>query len=117
VSDREMKAIIDFWKGQGKPQYQEEIFNVEATVSWVKEGMKRDPLFAKGAHVVATEGRASVSLLQRKLNVGYTRAARIVDQLADQRVIGPYEGSKSREVLMNLLEVDELVKDLDDANA
>ncbi len=117
VSDREMKAIIDFWKGQGKPQYQEEIFNVEATVSWVKEGMKRDPLFAKGAHVVATEGRASVSLLQRKLNVGYTRAARIVDQLADQRVIGPYEGSKSREVLMNLLEVDELVKDLDDANS
>ena len=117
VSDREMKAIIDFWKAQGKPQYQEEIFNVEATVSWVKEGMKRDPLFAKGAHVVATEGRASVSLLQRKLNVGYTRAARIVDQLADQRVIGPYEGSKSREVLMNLLEVDELVKDLDDANS
>src|SRR5881398_1367600 len=117
VSDREMKAIIDFWKAQGKPQYQEEIFNVEATVSWVKEGMKRDPLFGKGAHVVATEGRASVSLLQRKLNVGYTRAARIVDQLADQRVIGPYEGSKSREVLMNLLEVDELVKDLDDANA
>ena len=116
VSDREMKAIIEFWKGQGKPQYQEEIFNVEATVSWVKEGMKRDPLFAKGAHVVATEGRASVSLLQRKLNVGYTRAARIIDQLADQRVIGPYEGSKSREVLMNLLEVDELVKDLDDAN-
>jgi DNA segregation ATPase FtsK/SpoIIIE, S-DNA-T family len=116
VSDREMKAIIDFWKAQGKPQYQEEIFNVEATVSWVKEGMKRDPLFAKGAHVVATEGRASVSLLQRKLNVGYTRAARIVDQLADQRVIGPYEGSKSRDVLMNLLEVDELVRDLDDAN-
>ncbi len=117
VSDREMKAIIDFWKAQGKPQYQEEIFNVEATVSWVKEGMKRDPLFAKGAHVVATEGRASVSLLQRKLNVGYTRAARIVDQLADHRVIGPYEGSKSREVLMNLLEVDELVRDLDDANS
>ncbi|HEX3630357.1 MAG TPA: DNA translocase FtsK [Candidatus Dormibacteraeota bacterium] len=116
VSDREMKSIIDFWKGQGRPQYQEEIFNVEATVSWAKEGTKRDPLFAKGAHVVATEGRASVSLLQRKLNVGYTRAARIVDQLADHRVIGPYEGSKSREVLMNLLEVDELVKDLDDAN-
>ncbi|TME44710.1 MAG: DNA translocase FtsK [Chloroflexi bacterium] len=62
VSDREMKSIIDFWKGQGKPQYQEEIFNVEATVSWAKEGMKRDPLFPKGAHVVATEGRASVSL-------------------------------------------------------
>ena len=114
VADREIKGIIDFWKAQGKPQYQEEIFNVEATVSWVKEGAKRDPLFGKGARVVATEGRASVSLLQRKLNVGYTRAARIVDQLADHRVIGPYEGSKSREVLMNLLEVDELVRDLEE---
>ena len=117
VSVREMKAIIDFWKAQGKPQYQEEIFNVEATVSWAKEGLKRDPLFGKGANVVAREGRASVSLLQRKLNVGYTRAARIIDQLADQRVIGPYEGSKSREVLMDLMQVDELVRDLDDANA
>jgi DNA segregation ATPase FtsK/SpoIIIE-like protein len=116
VSDKEMKAIVDFWKAQGKPQYQEEIFNVEATVSWAKEGAKRDPLFGKGAHVVATEGRASVSLLQRKLAVGYTRAARIIDQLADNRVIGPYEGSKSREVLMNLLEVDELVRDLDEPN-
>ena len=115
VSEREIKGIVDFWRAQGKPQYQEEIFNVEATVSWAKEGTKRDPLFGKGARVVATEGRASVSLLQRKLNVGYTRAARIVDQLADQRVVGPYEGSKSREVLMNLLEVDELVRDLEDS--
>jgi S-DNA-T family DNA segregation ATPase FtsK/SpoIIIE len=115
VSEREIKGIVDFWRAQGKPQYQEEIFNVEATVSWAKEGTKRDPLFGKGARVVATEGRASVSLLQRKLNVGYTRAARIVDQLADQRVVGPYEGSKSREVLMNLLEVDDLVRDLEDS--
>ncbi len=115
VSEREIKGIVDFWRAQGKPQYQEEIFNVEATVSWAKEGTKRDPLFGKGARVVATEGRASVSLLQRKLNVGYTRAARIVDQLAEQRVVGPYEGSKSREVLMNLLEVDDLVRDLEDS--
>jgi len=114
VSDREMRTIIDFWRAQGRPQYQEEIFNIEATVSWAKEGSKRDPLFGKGARVVATEGRASVSLLQRKLSVGYTRAARIVDQLAEHRVIGPYEGSKSREVLMNLLEVDELLRDLEE---
>ncbi len=114
VSDREMQAIISFWKAQGWPQYQEEIFNVEATVSWAREGAKRDPLFGKGARVVATEGRASVSLLQRKLSVGYTRAARIVDQLAEHRVIGPYEGSKSRDVLMNLLEVDGLLRDLEE---
>ncbi len=113
VSDRELEAIIAFWKAQGRPQYQEDIFLTEATVSWAKDSPgKRDPLFGKAAKVVATEGRASVSLLQRKLTVGYTRAARIVDQLADHGVIGPYEGSKSRELRMTLLDVDQLMEEL-----
>jgi S-DNA-T family DNA segregation ATPase FtsK/SpoIIIE len=111
-SDRELEALIEHWKGQGKPEYQEEVFQVEATVSWARDAGKRDPLFAKAAHTVAAEGRAAASLLQRKLNVGYTRAARLVDQLAEQRVVGPYEGSKSREVLMDVLQVDELLAEL-----
>jgi S-DNA-T family DNA segregation ATPase FtsK/SpoIIIE len=112
VSDRELDALINHWKLQGKPDYQEEIFHVEATVSWARDATKRDPLFAKAAHCVAAEGRAAASLLQRKLNVGYTRAARLVDQLAEQRIVGPYEGSKSREVLMDVIQVDELLADL-----
>ena len=112
VSDRELDSLISHWKAQGKPDYQEEIFHVEATVSWAKEAGKRDPLFAKAAHCVAAEGRAAASLLQRKLNVVYTRAARLVDQLAEHRVVGPYEGSKSREVLMDVIQVDELLADL-----
>ena len=111
-SDRELEALIDFWKQQGKPEYQEEVFQVQATVSWARDAGKRDPLFAKAAHTVAAEGRAAASLLQRKLNVGYTRAARLVDQLAEQRVVGPFEGSKSREVLMDVLQVDELLAEL-----
>jgi S-DNA-T family DNA segregation ATPase FtsK/SpoIIIE len=112
VSDRELDALISHWKQQGRPDYQEEIFHVEATVSWAKDAGKRDPLFAKAAHCVAAEGRAAASLLQRKLNVGYTRAARLIDQLAEHRVVGPYEGSKSREVLMDVIQVDELLADL-----
>ncbi|MGA8015589.1 MAG: DNA translocase FtsK, partial [Candidatus Dormiibacterota bacterium] len=111
-SDRELEALIAYWKAQGEPEYQEEVFRTEATVSWAREAGKRDPLFAKAAHTVAAEGRAAASLLQRKLNVGYTRAARLVDQLAEQRVVGPYEGSKSREVLMDVIQVDELLADL-----
>ncbi|MGD1053326.1 MAG: DNA translocase FtsK [Candidatus Dormibacteria bacterium] len=111
-SDRELEALIEFWKQQGKPEYQEEVFQVEATVSWARDAGKRDPLFAKAAHTVAAEGRAAASLLQRKLNIGYTRAARLVDQLAEQRVVGPFEGSKSREVLMDVLQVDELLAEL-----
>ncbi len=111
-SDRELEALIEHWKLQGKPEYQEEVFQVEATVSWAREATKRDPLFAKAAHTVAAEGRAAASLLQRKLNVGYTRAARLVDQLADYNVVGPFEGSKSREVLMDVIQVDELLADI-----
>ncbi len=112
VSDRELDALIDHWKAQGRPDYQDEIFQVEASVSWAKEATKRDPLFAKAAHIVAAEGRAAASLLQRKMNVGYTRAARLVDQLAEHRIVGPYEGSKSRDVLMDVIQVDEYLAEL-----
>jgi S-DNA-T family DNA segregation ATPase FtsK/SpoIIIE len=112
VSDRELDALVDHWKAQGKPDYQEEIFQVEASVSWAREATKRDVLFAKAAHIVAAEGRAAASLLQRKMNVGYTRAARLVDQLAEHRIVGPYEGSKSREVLMDVIQVDEYLAEL-----
>lgn len=112
VSDRELDSLISHWKAQGMPDYQEEIFTVEATVSWARDAGKRDPLFAKAAHTVAAEGRAAASLLQRKLSVGYTRAARLIDQLAEHRVVGPFEGSKSREVLMDVFQVDELLAEL-----
>ncbi|MDP9326239.1 MAG: DNA translocase FtsK, partial [Candidatus Dormibacteraeota bacterium] len=108
VSDKELDTIIDHWKGQGSPSYQEEIFSMVSTVSWAKEGAKRDPMFERSARIVASEGRAATSLLQRKLSIGYTRAARIIDQLAEHGIVGPYEGSKSREVLMSLMELDEL---------
>jgi S-DNA-T family DNA segregation ATPase FtsK/SpoIIIE len=114
VSDRELDALIAHWKLQGKPDYQEEIFTVEATVSWARDATKRDPLFAKAAHTVAAEGRAAASLLQRKLSVGYTRAARLIDQLAEAGVVGPFEGSKSRDVLMDVFQVDDLLADLGD---
>jgi S-DNA-T family DNA segregation ATPase FtsK/SpoIIIE len=114
VSDRELDTLIGHWKLQGKPDYQEEIFSVEATVSWARDATKRDPLFAKAAHTVAAEGRAAASLLQRKLSVGYTRAARLIDQLAEAGVVGPFEGSKSRDVLMDVFQVDELLADLGD---
>jgi S-DNA-T family DNA segregation ATPase FtsK/SpoIIIE len=108
VSDKELEGVIGHWKDQGAPTYQEEIFTLVSTVSWARDGGKRDPMFERAARIVASEGRAATSLLQRKLSIGYTRAARIIDQLAENRVVGPYEGSKSREVLMSLTELDQL---------
>src|SRR5260370_34905204 len=72
-------------------------------------GRKLDPLFARAARAVAAEGPASGSLVQRKFNVGYSRAGRIVDQLAEPHVVGSSQGSKSREVLMTLPDVDDLL--------
>ena len=115
VSDPEVEGVVNFWRTQGEPRYMEEILEEGAGTEWEgerREERKLDPLFARSARAVAAEGAASVSLVQRKFNVGYSRAGRIVDQLAEHRVIGGYQGSKSREVLMTLPDVDELLERL-----
>ncbi len=111
ISDPEIESLVNWWRDQGEPEYLDEVLRGEVRVE-PKEERRLDPLFAQAARVVATEGTASVSLVQRKLTVGYSRAGRIVDQLAEHRVIGPYQGSKSREVLMNLPDVDRLLQGL-----
>jgi DNA segregation ATPase FtsK/SpoIIIE, S-DNA-T family len=115
VSDPEVDGVVAFWKAQGGPRYMEEILEEGAASEWEgekREERKLDPLFARSARAVAAEGAASVSLVQRKFNVGYSRAGRIVDQLAEHRVVGAYQGSKSREVLMTLPDVDDLLERL-----
>ncbi|MDQ6879171.1 MAG: FtsK/SpoIIIE domain-containing protein, partial [Candidatus Dormibacteraeota bacterium] len=115
VSDPEVEAVVNFWRAQGAPRFMEEILEEGTGSEW--EGgqtseRKLDPLFARAARAVAAEGAASVSLVQRKFNVGYSRAGRIVDQLAENHVVGGYQGSKSREVMMNLPDVDDLLERL-----
>jgi S-DNA-T family DNA segregation ATPase FtsK/SpoIIIE len=115
VSDPEVEAVVNFWKSQGSPHFMEEILEESSSTEWERgetSERKLDPLFARSARAVAAEGSASVSLVQRKFNVGYSRAGRIVDQLAEHHVVGSYQGSKSREVLMTLPDVDELLERL-----
>ena len=115
VSDPEVEGVVNFWKSQGSPRYMEEILEEGAGTEWERgetAERKLDPLFARAARAVASEGAASVSLVQRKFNVGYSRAGRIVDQLAENHVVGGYQGSKSREVMMNLPDVDDLLERL-----
>ncbi|MEO8745609.1 MAG: DNA translocase FtsK [Candidatus Dormiibacterota bacterium] len=115
VSDPEVEGVVNFWKSQGGPRYMEEILEEGPGTEWERSETterKLDPLFARSARAVAAEGSASVSLVQRKFNVGYSRAGRIVDQLAEHHVVGAYQGSKSREVLMTLPDVDDLLERL-----
>ncbi len=110
ITDEEVEALCDFVKNQGESEYDEEIQKeIEAKAVQDKkspfEGEEEennyDPLFEKAAEIVMETGTASTSFLQRKLSVGYARGAKIIDQLQEYGVIGPSEGSKPRQVLMN----------------
>lgn len=110
ITDEEVESLCDFVKNQGESEYDEDIQKeIEAKAVQDKkspfEGEEEeenyDPLFEKAAEIVMETGTASTSFLQRKLSVGYARGAKIIDQLQEYGVIGPSEGSKPRQVLMN----------------
>ncbi len=97
LADKEVENVTKFLQTQAKPEYQE-IPNVISEP--VKQEEAEDELFYQAAQLFIESGNASVSYLQRRLRIGYTRAARIVDILEEKGVVGGYEGSKPREVLM-----------------
>ena len=97
LGDKEVENVVVFLQNQSKPEYQE-IPNME--LGNAKSEALEDDLFYQSAQLFIEGGTASVSLLQRRLRIGYTRAARLMDFLEDKGVVGGYEGSKPREVLM-----------------
>jgi S-DNA-T family DNA segregation ATPase FtsK/SpoIIIE len=105
VNDKEISALVSYIKNQGvTPQYTEEVTTMAKAGSVTVSGVTGDidDLFKEAVRVVCQYDRASASLLQRRLSIGYARAARIVDQLESAGVISPSDGSsKPREVLVN----------------
>lgn len=97
LGDKEVENVVTFLQNQAKPEYQE-IPNIE--LGNTKTEDLEDELFYQSAQLFIEGGTASVSLLQRRLRIGYTRAARLMDFLEEKGVVGGYEGSKPREVLM-----------------
>ncbi|MCC6145120.1 MAG: DNA translocase FtsK [Candidatus Hydrogenedentes bacterium] len=102
VSDDEMNSMVAYLKSQAPPQYRDEIQN------WGKqsdalEGLEdeSDPLFDEAVRVVLETGQASISMVQRRLRVGYTRAARLIDMMELKGIVGPHTGSKAREILVD----------------
>lgn len=103
VSDKETNSLVAFLKNQGvTPQYTEEVTTMTKSGAAAVPGLvgEADPLFPEAVKEVCQYERASASLLQRRLSIGYARAARIIDQLEATGVVGPAEGSKPREVIV-----------------
>lgn len=101
LADHEVEAVVNFVKEQAEADYQEELVpEVEEASEQVDE--QEDELFDQAVRIILEARQASVSLLQRRMRVGYTRAGRLIDSMEAQGIIGPYEGSKPREVLMTL---------------
>lgn len=106
ISDSEVHKMVDFLKSKGGPaQYTEEVTNMPGGYHKGPGGKQMsasggDPLADEAIRVVCQYDRASASLLQRKLSIGYARAARILDTLEEMGIVGPGEGSKPRDVLV-----------------
>ncbi len=99
ISEREIDELVSFVSEQGKPKYADGILS-SYEASEAKAEIATDPLFTQALRIVVEAKQASVSLLQRKLPIGYSRAARLIDAMETQGYVGPYEGSKPREVRM-----------------
>lgn len=101
LSDQEVEHVVGFVRTQEQANYQEELVpHVEEMPEQQNEF--EDELYDQAVQIVLEAKQASVSLLQRRMRVGYTRAARLVDAMEAKGVVGPYEGSKPREVLMSI---------------
>jgi len=100
ISDSEIEKVVDFLKDNNYSEYDEEIIeNIEnnADVN-LRDG---DELLPNAIELVVDEGQASISMLQRKLKIGYARAARIIDEMEEREIVGGFEGSKPRKVLIS----------------
>ncbi|GGG11862.1 FtsK/SpoIIIE family DNA translocase [Paenibacillus abyssi] len=101
LSDQEVEAVVNYARGQAEAEYKEDLVP-EVEESAVDGNGDLDELYDQAVQIVLEAKQASVSLLQRRMRIGYTRAARLIDQMEARSIVGPYEGSKPREVLLSM---------------
>jgi S-DNA-T family DNA segregation ATPase FtsK/SpoIIIE len=99
LSAEEIARVVGFLEEQGPPQFRAELRDYHAAAA---NGEQSDELYEEAVRVVLESQRGSVSLLQRRLSVGYSRAARLIDMMAEAGLVGAYKGSQAREVLLTL---------------
>ncbi|MHB8172782.1 MAG: FtsK/SpoIIIE family DNA translocase [Thermincolia bacterium] len=101
VSEKEIETLVDFVKNQALPEYEEGVLKAESSRTQ-KETADEDELLPEALRILIESGQASISMLQRRLRVGYTRAARLIDIMEEKGYVGGYEGSKPRTIRMTV---------------
>ena len=119
VSDEEVAGVVNFLKERNKKENTEEETKVMETVTSATSAFpggssyddeQRDELFEEAARFVIEKGKGSIGMLQRNFRIGFNRAGRIMDQLADEGIVGPETGTKPRQILMTMEELEEYLK-------
>jgi S-DNA-T family DNA segregation ATPase FtsK/SpoIIIE len=108
LSDREVEDLVTFWKKQAEPAYDEKVTRDEPKAEEADE--EEDELLPQAVHILIESGHASISMLQRRLHIGYARAARLIDLMERRGIVGGYEGSKPRSILMTLEQFNQVFK-------
>ncbi len=99
VDDKEIKNVCKFLKEIAEPEFHPELMQL-GTSEGLQDGEERDPLYNDAVDIMVETGRGSVSLIQRRLNIGYSRASRIIDQMRRLGIVGAYKGSQASDVLI-----------------
>ncbi len=102
LSDKEVENLVDFLKDQARPVYNEEVLKEQPGNEKAIDTEFDDELLPQAAKIFIESGTASISMLQRRLHIGYSRAARLVDIMERRGIVGGFEGSKPRAVLMTM---------------
>lgn len=104
ISDREIKRVVDFFKNKMAPVYEEKIIQEMEKIEETASSLENDELLPLARQTVLQDNRASATLLQRRLRIGYARAARLLDLLEKEGVIGPANGARPRPILKKSIE-------------
>ncbi len=110
MSDKEIHGIVKYLKETAQPHYHPELVQMNQLDG--ASNMERDELFDEAVQIVLQTRRGSVSLLQRRLTIGYSRASRLIDQMAMAGIVGEYKGSQAREVLISQQEYDAIKRQM-----
>jgi S-DNA-T family DNA segregation ATPase FtsK/SpoIIIE len=100
VKDAEIERVVEFIRAQGEPVYDEQILKDQQKGN-LAGGGEKDELYDEAVRVIMESNQASVSILQRRMRLGYTRAARIIDMMEMEGLVGQFEGSKPRRILVD----------------